>query len=219
MFLCSGNGGNLKFVDLLIKKLKTTNLVLSVIADRECGAAQYAQKSGIECEIIKISRNTQLELSNLISEKSPKIIFTTLEKVISPQVLELHSDRMVNLHYSLLPSYSGLVGIKGIELAIKNQDELIGVTVHHLTSELDSGEIIIQSTFQNPNNYQTAVKASFRIGCLQIWTLLEDLELLTPRRIVVSSDLVDNLVINHKPNVCPFPTFINEEFWEELASL
>jgi glycosyltransferase involved in cell wall biosynthesis len=47
-FLSSGGGGNLKFLDLLIKKNLAPDIFLSVIADRECGALTYARNAGIK---------------------------------------------------------------------------------------------------------------------------------------------------------------------------
>jgi folate-dependent phosphoribosylglycinamide formyltransferase PurN len=218
-FLSSGNGGNLKFLHLMQNKMHSADFVLSVIADRECGATLFARTNGIRYKIIEVTNNEQSNLSHFLAEFKPEIIFTTIHKVVSPAVLNTHGQKMVNLHYSLLPLHAGVIGMKGVESATTNHDALLGVTTHKVTSELDAGPIIIQSYFSNPNNLDLAIKASFRIGCLQVWSILnnhiESGVVATNR----NSDLVENVVVHHSRPIIALPGFVNEVFWSQLSTL
>ena len=49
----------------------------------------------------------------------------------------------MNVHPSLLPKYKGA---NAVEQALESGDIETGCTVHYVTEELDSGEIILQST-------------------------------------------------------------------------
>jgi phosphoribosylglycinamide formyltransferase 1 len=218
-FLSSGNGGNLKFLHLIQSRIGSGDFVLNVIADRECGAALFAQQNGIKFKIIDVRKDEQFELSNSLDEFNPEIIFTTIHKIISPAVLNRYGQKMVNLHYSLLPRYAGVIGMEGVESATANHDILLGVTSHKVTSELDAGPIIIQSHFQNPNNFNLAVKTSFRVGCLQVWSILADQSDIKVVLTDKHSDLVENIVIQHSRPVAQLSEFVNESFWSQLSNL
>jgi phosphoribosylglycinamide formyltransferase-1 len=175
--------------------------------------------NGIENRIVNVVRDGQVELSDSISQFNSDIIFTTIHKIIAPQVLGLHGERMLNLHYSKLPRYSGVIGMQGVASAIRNQDKVIGVTTHRVTSKLDAGPITVQSYFENTNDFKSAVNASFRIGCLQIWESLRELEgdreCLTDK----TENLIGNLTVHHSRPISTLPNLVNESFWLSLSDL
>ena len=218
-FLSSGNGGNLKFLHLMQSKMKSADFNFSVIADRECGTTLFARTNGIKHRVIDVKNDEQFALSSTLAEFKPEIIFTTVHKIVSPAVLNTYGQQMVNLHYSLLPRHAGVIGMEGVESATANRDTLLGVTAHKVTSELDAGPIIIQSHFQNPNNLELSVKASFRIGCLQVWSILRDQNESFVDMKDISSNLVEDVVVHHSRAVLPLPEFIDDLFWSELSTL
>jgi folate-dependent phosphoribosylglycinamide formyltransferase PurN len=200
-------------------KLESADFNFSVIADRECGTTLFAQTNGIKHKIIDIRNNEQFDLSNSLAEFEPEIIFTTVHKIISPAVLNTYGQQMVNLHYSLLPLHAGVIGMEGVESATANRDRLLGVTSHKVTSELDAGPIIIQSHFQNPNNLELSVKASFRIGCLQLWSILRGQNENGIDMIDINSHLVESVLVHHSRAVSPLPEFVDDFFWSKLSTL
>ena len=62
-------------------------------------------------------------------------------RIISPTFVESFSNRIINIHPSLLPKYKGL---HAIEQALDSGDDVTGVSVHYVNEELDGGEIILQ---------------------------------------------------------------------------
>lgn len=62
-------------------------------------------------------------------------------RIIPPEFVDRWSGRMVNIHPSLLPKYKGL---HTQQAALDNGDSVAGATVHLVTPELDSGEILGQ---------------------------------------------------------------------------
>ena len=70
------------------------------------------------------------------------IVLAGWMRIISPTFIQAFHNKIINLHPSLLPKYKGL---HAIEQALNSGDEVSGCTVHYLTEELDSGEIILQS--------------------------------------------------------------------------
>jgi phosphoribosylglycinamide formyltransferase-1 len=62
-------------------------------------------------------------------------------RVFSPVMIEAFSNRIVNIHPSLLPSFPG---IDAQRQAFEHGVKFAGVTVHLVTNELDAGPIILQ---------------------------------------------------------------------------
>ena len=62
-------------------------------------------------------------------------------KVVSSKLIEAFPRRIINIHPSLLPKYKGL---NAVQQALDARDLVTGCTVHYVTEELDSGEIILQ---------------------------------------------------------------------------
>lgn len=63
-------------------------------------------------------------------------------RILSPEFTREWSGRILNIHPSLLPKYRGLDTHRR---AIEAGDEISGCSVHLVTEELDSGEILAQA--------------------------------------------------------------------------
>ena len=79
--------------------------------------------------------------SILKKEKIKFICLAGFMKVLSKYFIKNFNGRIINIHPSLLPKYKGL---NTHSKAIKNKDKYAGCTVHYVTTELDSGKIILQ---------------------------------------------------------------------------
>ena len=62
-------------------------------------------------------------------------------KILSKTFVQKCKIPIINIHPSLLPKYKGL---NTHARAIENEDVYAGCTVHHVTSKLDAGTIILQ---------------------------------------------------------------------------
>jgi phosphoribosylglycinamide formyltransferase-1 len=63
-------------------------------------------------------------------------------RIITPVLLNAFSERVINIHPSLLPSFRG---IRAIEQALAAGVKVTGCTVHFASLEVDSGPIIAQA--------------------------------------------------------------------------
>ena len=63
-------------------------------------------------------------------------------RILTPQFVQHFEGRMVNVHPSLLPAFTGL---HTHQRAIDAGCKLAGATVHFVTAELDHGPIIAQA--------------------------------------------------------------------------
>lgn len=63
-------------------------------------------------------------------------------RITTQVLLDGYPHRIINIHPSLLPSFKG---IRAIEQALKAKVKITGCTVHLVSLEVDSGEIIMQA--------------------------------------------------------------------------
>jgi folate-dependent phosphoribosylglycinamide formyltransferase PurN len=153
LFLNSGNGGNFKFIDKLIKLSPENNIIKNIeilgsICDRDCGAYNYTKDLKLFSSIHSFKRNISedLKLINLINNQEPDLVITNVHKIISKNVLSKVQSKFINIHYSLLPAFVGHIGMKSVDKAISNKCKFIGSTSHYVTESLDNGPIICQSS-------------------------------------------------------------------------
>lgn len=90
------------------------------------------------------------------------IVVAAYGRILPDEILDFPSKGCINVHSSLLPSYRGAAPINW---AILNGDEETGVTIMHMATELDAGDIIAQaSTPVGPK--ETAEELTDRLAVL-----------------------------------------------------
>jgi len=135
-FLISGKGSNL--YKILIKNLENEKFyIISIISNNL-----------ISDEIKKIVKKNEYKINlfekvpNLKSNyfKGADVIFSVgYMKIINNKLIDKHN--IINLHPSILPRYKGLMTQK--RMLINNEKEY-GFTIHKVSNDLDSGDIISQ---------------------------------------------------------------------------
>lgn len=97
--------------------------------------------------LVKYNNNNNInDDNNNLNLVKPKdniefICLAGFMKVLSSDFINCWPRRIINIHPSLLPAFKGLNAQKqALEAGVK----ITGCTVHFVTSELDSGEIIMQ---------------------------------------------------------------------------
>jgi len=146
IFLGSGGGGNLKFINEYSQVYCEYFSVIAVITDRKCGASEYASLNGIPYEIMSFNReeNEDNKLIDYINKFRPDYIITNVHKILSKKVVSEYRGKLLNLHYSYLPAFGGVIGMEPVEQAIKRNNLFIGCTMHYVEEEVDSGDTIAQ---------------------------------------------------------------------------
>ncbi len=135
--MCSGNGTNFENI---VRTCREDEVVLMIHNKKECGAAKRANKLGIPHCHIK-SKNEDDIIHLFRAWRVDLIILAGWMRIISPKMIQAFPKKIINVHPSLLPKYKGL---NAIEQALNSGDNVTGCTVHYVTEELDSGEIILQ---------------------------------------------------------------------------
>jgi methionyl-tRNA formyltransferase len=109
----------------------------------------------------KIKDNAAIELVRKLQPEL--IVVVAYGKIIPKEIIEAPKHGSINLHASLLPKYRGAAPI---QRAIMAGDEETGVTIQRVNFELDSGDIILQSTvkIEDTDNITTLTKKLFDVG-------------------------------------------------------
>lgn len=69
------------------------------------------------------------------------IVLARYMQIITPKLIELYKNRIINIHHSFLPAFPGA---KPYHSAFARGVKIIGATSHYVTEELDEGPIIEQ---------------------------------------------------------------------------
>lgn len=93
---------------------------------------QYSSREDLDREIVAV----------LQAYGADWIVMAGWMRIITQVLLDAYPHRVINIHPSLLPSFKG---IRAIEQALKAQVKITGCTVHLVSLEVDSGEIIMQA--------------------------------------------------------------------------
>src|SRR5436305_9516119 len=84
-----------------------------------------------EEELVQMLRNAGVEL----------VVLAGFMRVLKTPMLEAFPRRIINIHPSLLPKFTGLEAWKQ---ALAAGEKITGCTVHHVDDKIDHGEIIAQ---------------------------------------------------------------------------
>ncbi|MBM7688210.1 phosphoribosylglycinamide formyltransferase [Enterococcus ureilyticus] len=91
----------------------------------------FESKALYEAEILHLLEEEQIDL----------VVLAGYMRIIGPTLLETFSNRLINIHPSLLPRFPGLHGIK--DAFCSNVSET-GVTIHYVDDGVDTGPILAQ---------------------------------------------------------------------------
>lgn len=123
--------------------------IAGVISNRpDAAGLQFAQARGIATAVVDhkafADRDAfDAELARVVHSFAPDVlVLAGFMRILTPGFVKQFEGRMVNVHPSLLPAFTGLhTHRRAIEAGCK----LAGATVHFVTAELDHGPIIAQA--------------------------------------------------------------------------
>ena len=150
----SGGGTNLQAILDAVSTGKITNTEIAAVISNNPGAKalERAKNAGVEgiCMSPK-TYETRATFNKAFTEKltelNPDLIVLAGFLVRIPEeTVHLFSNRIVNIHPSLIPSFCG-VGYYGLtvhEKALERGVKVTGATVHFVNEGMDEGPIIAQ---------------------------------------------------------------------------
>lgn len=123
--------------------------VAAVVSNKaEASGLVFAREQGIATEVLDHrpfpSREAfDAELAQVIDRHAPSlIVLAGFMRILTPGFVAHYEGRMINIHPSLLPAFTGL---HTHQRAIDAGCRFAGCTVHRVTAELDVGPILEQA--------------------------------------------------------------------------
>lgn len=154
--LVSGRGSNLK---ALIDQASGYEIVLVASNKPQAPALDVARTAGLPTWAFEGRGVTREDYDAMLSRcledhRIGTIALAGYMRLLQPGFVERWRGRIINIHPSLLPKYRGL---KTHEQALAAGESASGCTVHVVTEELDSGEILAQAevAIQQDDNVAT----------------------------------------------------------------
>lgn len=145
--LLSGNGSNLQA--LLDQQDQSSYQIIGVISNRpnayglERARQHRIAAIPLDHKVFSSREAFDRRLQEEVERFDPDlIVLAGYMRILSPDFVHRFSDRLINIHPSLLPSYRGLDTYRRV---LEDHQPAHGTTVHYVTTELDSGAHIIQA--------------------------------------------------------------------------
>ncbi|GIM30544.1 phosphoribosylglycinamide formyltransferase [Clostridium polyendosporum] len=160
--LVSGGGSNLGSIIDAIENKELNCSIEAVISDKPgVYALERAEAKGIKTFVVdkkEYKQETSNKILEILKDKVDLIVLAGYLSILNGEVLREFRDRIINIHPSLIPSFSGpgMYGIKVHEAAIKKGVKFSGCTVHYVNEEVDGGEILLQQVV--PVNFEDTAK-------------------------------------------------------------
>ena len=147
--LISGGGTNLQAIIDAIEAKRLDAAIKLVLSNKvDAYGLVRAKNHGIATEILDHrkypSRETydQAVVDLLRAHSVELVVLAGFMRLLSPIFVKAYSNRIMNIHPALLPSFPGLhVQKKAVEYGVR----FSGCTVHFVNDECDEGPIIIQA--------------------------------------------------------------------------
>lgn len=146
--LISGRGSNFEAIANNIARRKLDAEIAVVISNRaNAPGLEIARERGIPLRVIAsagMERDAydRLLIDELRTHEVDLVCLAGFMRLLSASVIRAFPNRVLNIHPSLLPAFSGLDAQRqALEYGVK----ITGCTVHFVDEFLDSGPILIQS--------------------------------------------------------------------------
>ncbi len=157
VILISGGGSNMAAIvrtaqrDAWADKLQAR--VACVISNRpDAKGLGLARSAGIATEVIDHKTFASREAFDAtlaqcvarfdLPDHPALVVLAGFMRILTPGFVASHAGRLVNIHPSLLPAFAGL---NTHQRAIDAGCTVAGATVHHVTTQLDHGQILAQA--------------------------------------------------------------------------
>jgi len=164
VILISGRGSNMEAIVRACAEQGWPAQVVAVLANRPgAGGLQFAAAQGIATRVVDHKAYPTREdfddaLADAVDAFTPDLLLLAgFMRILGPAFVRRYEGRFLNIHPSLLPSFTGLhTHRRALEAGCK----AVGATVHFVTPELDHGPIVMQSVVPvRPGDDEAALAA------------------------------------------------------------
>lgn len=146
--LFSGGGSNMQALAKHIAQSHVpAELVLAISNRPDAGGIDFCQKNNIPCAVLDHTNyDTRAAFDAALDERLREagvdfICAAGFMRLLTPAFVAAWSERIINIHPSLLPKFKGLHTHQN---ALDAGETEHGCSVHYMSAQMDSGELIVQ---------------------------------------------------------------------------
>ena len=147
--LISGRGSNLSAILKATQSADYPAVIAGVISNKaDAPGLQLARDAGIAVTVVPNADYADraaydMALQVAVDAYTPDlVVLAGFMRILTPGFVEHYAGRLINIHPSLLPSFTGLhTHQRALDAGVRWH----GCTVHFVTAELDHGPIIAQA--------------------------------------------------------------------------
>jgi phosphoribosylglycinamide formyltransferase 1 len=144
----SGSGTNAENIVRFFKDSPLAEISLIMANRPDAYVLQRAANLAVESYVFNRDDfyNSSKVIDKLNETGIELIVLAGFLWLVPENLIELYSNRIVNIHPALLPKYGGkgMYGMKVHEAVIANAETESGITIHFVNSHYDEGNIISQ---------------------------------------------------------------------------
>ena len=150
--LGSTNGTDLQAILDAISGRKLNANVAVLISNRaNAYILERARNHNVPAFFISHKKKTRKEFDAEMTAVLKKhnvdlVLLIGFMRILSVEFCQEWQDRILNVHPSLLPKYTGGMDMNVHTEVLKNGDKETGCTIHFVTEELDAGPILVQKS-------------------------------------------------------------------------
>lgn len=153
VILISGGGSNMEAIVRTAQQqrweARLNARVAAVVSNRaDAQGLAFARAQGIATEVVEHQNFDGREafdaaLAEAVDRHAPAlVVLAGFMRILTPAFVQRYAGRLVNIHPSLLPAFTGL---RTHQRALDAGCRIAGATVHRVTAELDVGLILDQA--------------------------------------------------------------------------
>ncbi|MDQ6883169.1 MAG: phosphoribosylglycinamide formyltransferase [Candidatus Dormibacteraeota bacterium] len=146
--LVSGQGSNLRALIRAGRDPMYPARVVVVLANHDCPALEHARKAGITRSVFRLGaypdrKTRDLEMAKVLHFHGVELVVCAgYDAILMPAFTRQFTGRIINIHPSLLPAFSGTMD--AVAMALNSGATETGCTVHIVTDDVDAGPILAQ---------------------------------------------------------------------------
>jgi phosphoribosylglycinamide formyltransferase-1 len=149
VLLLSGRGSNMRSVVQACAAEAWPARIAAVVSNKaDAGGLAWAAEQGIPTAVVDHKAHADREafdaaLAAEVDRFAPDLVLLAgFMRILTPGFVRHYDGRLLNIHPSLLPAFTGLhTHRRALEAGVK----AAGATVHFVTAELDHGPIVAQA--------------------------------------------------------------------------
>ncbi len=150
VILISGSGSNMAAIVQAAQREHWSERLgarVAAVISNQAHAAGLSQAQGVATQVVDHKAFATREafdaaLAQAIDGYAPSlVVLAGFMRILTPAFVRHYEGRLINIHPSLLPAFTGL---NTHQRALDAGCKVAGATVHRVTAELDHGEILAQ---------------------------------------------------------------------------